>query len=72
MKKRRRKVGVGGVYVLDFRSMFLKCIFTATSFVVIETCRENDIAVLAYSPLSSGILGDQIKSLDDLPGQYRN
>ncbi|MGW8284595.1 MAG: aldo/keto reductase [Candidatus Deferrimicrobiaceae bacterium] len=39
---------------------------------VLPTCRELGIGFVAYSPLGRGILGGQIKSLDDLDeGDYR-
>lgn len=34
---------------------------------VLQACNELDIAVVAYSPLSRGLLGGQIKSPEDLP-----
>ncbi|KAF2495801.1 Aldo/keto reductase [Lophium mytilinum] len=34
---------------------------------VAEACKENDIPVIAYSPLGRGFLTGQIKSFDDLP-----
>ena len=39
---------------------------------VLPTCRELGVGFVAYSPLGRGILGGQIKSLDDLDeGDYR-
>ena len=39
---------------------------------LLSTCRELGVAVIAYSPLSRGLLGGQIKSRDDFPpGDFR-
>ncbi|EIM86405.1 aldo/keto reductase [Stereum hirsutum FP-91666 SS1] len=34
---------------------------------VIDACKENNVAVLAYAPLSSGILSGKIKKTEDVP-----
>lgn len=40
---------------------------------LLEACRELGVAVVAYSPLSRGLLSGQIKSRDDFgPGDVRS
>lgn len=42
--------------------------FWFLAYLVIDACKENNVAVLAYAPLSSGILSGKIKKTEDVPG----
>ena len=40
-------------------------------FDLLNTCKELGVAVVAYSPLGRGFLGGQIKSREDIMGDWR-
>ncbi len=73
-----RAIGVSNFGVIDLPELLksgrpasnqlpYSLLFRAIEFGVQQLCVENDISILAYSPLMHGLLAGKFKTLDDMP-----
>jgi aryl-alcohol dehydrogenase-like predicted oxidoreductase len=73
-----RAIGVSNFGVIDLPELLksgrptsnqlpYSLLFRAIEFGVQQLCVENDISILAYSPLMHGLLAGKFETLDDMP-----